>query len=75
MLTEIEAKIFGKSHDYAPVQSKIKEPELKQDFEGFYYKMRIKWHFCNGLTAVFSITSAFSPKTTRKQPNDSLKLF
>lgn len=54
----METKIFEKSHDYAPVQSKIKEPELKQDFEEFYYKMRTKWHFCNGLTAVLHLLLA-----------------
>ena len=41
MLTEIEIKILEKGLGYAPIQNKINEPELKQDFEEFYRKMRL----------------------------------
>ena len=42
VLTEIEIKILEKVLDYAPIQNKIIEPELKQDFEEFCCKMRLK---------------------------------
>ena len=35
VLSEIEIKILEKCLDYAPIQRKINEPELKSDFEEF----------------------------------------
>ena len=31
--------------DFAPMQKKINEPELKSDFEEFYWRMPVIWHF------------------------------
>ena len=39
VLTEIEINILGKGLDYAHIENKINEPELKQDFEEFCHKM------------------------------------
>ena len=47
VLTEHEIKVLQKSLDFAPIQIKVNEPELRQDFENFYRRMRIKWHFWN----------------------------
>ena len=35
VLTDIEIKVFEKGLDYAPIQNKINEPELRRDFEEF----------------------------------------
>ena len=77
MLTETEIEILEKGLDYAPIQNKINEPELKQDFEEFCRKMRLKWHFRNELTPEFSTTPDFNRKSTWKLPNGSpsLELF
>ena len=77
MLTETEIEILEKSLDYAPIQNKINEPELKQDFEEFCRKMRLKWHFRHELTPEFSTTPAFNRKSTWKPPkgSPSLELF
>ena len=67
-------KILEKGLDYAPIQNKINEPELKQDFEEICRKMRLKWHFRNKPTPEFSKTPAFNPKCTWKPPNSSPSL-
>ena len=68
---------MDKGLDYAPIQNKFNEPKLKQDFEEFCLKMRLKWPFRNEPTPEFSITPAFNPKSTWKPPNGSpsLELF
>ena len=45
VLTEDEIKVLEKGLDFAPIQRKVNEPELRQDFENFCRCMRIKWHF------------------------------
>ena len=35
VLTEHEIKVLQKSLDFAPIQIKVNEPELRQDFENF----------------------------------------
>ena len=45
MLTDGEIKILEKGLDFAPIQRKINEPELKQDFKDFCRSMRFKWYF------------------------------
>ena len=77
VLTKMEIKILGNGFGYAPIQNKINESKLTQDFEEFCRKMRLKWHFCNKPTPEFSTTSAFNPKSTWKPPKGgpSLKLF
>ena len=43
ILTDIEIKALEKGLDYAPIQNKIKEPELRRDFEEFCRTMGLKW--------------------------------
>ena len=45
VLTEDEMKVLEKGLDFAFIQRKVNEPELRQDFEDFGRRMRIKWHF------------------------------
>ena len=71
MLTEIEINILEKDLDCAPIQNKINELKLKQDFQEFCRKMRLNWHFSNETTPEFSTTPAFNPKSTRKPRNNS----
>ena len=77
VLTEIEIKFLEKGLDYAPIQNKINKLELKQDFEEFCCKMRLKWHFRNEPTPEFSAVPACNPKSTWIPPNGSpsLELF
>ena len=42
MLTETEINILEKDLDYAPIQNKINKLKLKQDFQEFCRKMRLK---------------------------------
>ena len=45
VLIEDEIKVFAKGLDFSPIQRKVNEPELRQDFENFCRRMRIKWYF------------------------------
>ena len=54
VLTDIEIKVLEKGLDYAPIQNKINEPELKKEFEYFCRRMRLKWNFRNEPTPSFS---------------------
>ena len=67
-LSDVEMKVLEKGLDFAPIQNKINEPELRKDFEEFCRRMRIKWHFRNEPTQDFSSTPAFSPKSTWNLP-------
>ena len=67
----MEIKILENILDYAPIQNKIKEPKLQQDFEEFCRKMRLKWYFCNAPIPVISTTPAWKPPNG----NSSLKFF
>lgn len=69
--TEMEINILEKGFDYTPIQNKINELKLKQDFEEFCHKMRIKWHFRIEPTPEFSTTYVFNLKYTWKPPNSS----
>ena len=73
----MEIKILGKGLDYAPIQNKINEPELRRDFEDFARRMRLKWYFRNGPTSSFSEHPSFKSKSSWKPPtgNPSLELF
>ena len=68
VLTEDEIKVLEKGLDFAPIQRKVNEPELRQDFENFCRRMRIKWHFRNEPSDNFSERPAFSPKSSWKPP-------
>ena len=61
-------KILEKGLDFALIQRKINEPELRKDFERFCRRMRIKWHFRDEPTSDFSNISAFTPKSVWKPP-------
>ena len=37
VLTEAEVKVFEKGLDYAPIQNKVNEPELRSDFAGGWF--------------------------------------
>ena len=76
ILTDREIKVLEKGLDYAPLQSKINEPELRNDFEGFCRRMRLKWYFRKEPTSEFSQTPSFTPKSSWKAPkgHPSLKL-
>ena len=73
VLADAEISVLEKGLDYAPIQNKINEPELRTDFEEFCRKMRLKWHFRNDTTPNFSEIPAFRPKSTwnppKRQPN------
>ena len=61
-------KVLEKGLDYAPIQNKINEPELRKNFEEFRRRMRHKWHFRNEPTPYFQVTPVFAPKLTWKPP-------
>ena len=63
VLTDAEIKVLEKELDFAPIQPKINEPELKQDFNNFCRQMCLKWYFWDE-TQEFSETPAFSTKST-----------
>ena len=67
VLSDTEIKILEKGLDYAPIQNKVNEPELRQDFHEFYRKMRLKWYFRNEATGDFSETP-FRCKSSWKPP-------
>ena len=54
VLTETEIKILEKGLDFASIQRKINEPELRSDFEEFCRRVRVKWHFRNEPSPDFS---------------------
>ena len=68
VLTDIEIKVLEKALDYAPIQNKINELELRKDFEESCERMRLKWHFRNEPTPYFKETPVFAPKSTWKPP-------
>ena len=63
VLSDAKMKILEKGLDFAPIQRKINEPELKKTFEEFGRRMRIKWHFRNEVTSDFSNIPAFASKS------------
>ena len=42
MFSEDEIKVLEKGLDFAPIQNKVNEPELRKDFDEFCWRMRIK---------------------------------
>ena len=55
--------------NFAPIQNKINEPELRTDFNKFCRRMRTKWYFKDEPTKEFSNIPAFSPKSSLTPPN------
>ena len=62
VLGDTEIRALEKGLDFAPIQNKVNEPELRRDFKEFCQCMRLKWYFRNELTPEFSDRAAFSPK-------------
>ena len=77
VLTDSEIKVLEKGLEYAPIQSKINEPELQNDFEEFCRRMHLKWYFRKEPTSEFSETSSLTPKSSWKPPkgHPSLEVF
>ena len=69
ILTETEIKVLEKGLNFAPIQNKINEPELRTGFNEFCRRMRTKWYFKYEPTKEFSNIPAFSPKSTWTPPN------
>ena len=67
MLTDAEIKVLEKGLVFDLIQRKINEPELKQDFNDFCRRIRLKWYFRDE-TQEFSKTPAFSTKSTWNPP-------
>ena len=44
ILTDTEIRILEKGLDFAQVQRKFNEPELRSDFEEFCRSVRTKWY-------------------------------
>ena len=74
VLTEDEIKVSERGLDFAPIQRKVNEPELRQYFENFCRRMRIKWHFRNEPSDKPSERAAFLPKSSWKPPLGNLNL-
>ena len=68
VLSEGEIKVLEKGLDFAPIQNKANEPELRKDFDEFWRRMRIKWHFRNEPSENFSTILAFRSKSFWKAP-------
>ena len=76
-MSDTVIKILEKNLDYAHIQNKVNEPEVRQDVDEFSRKMRLKWYFRNKATEDFSETPSFICKSSWKPPqgNASLELF
>ena len=61
ILTETEIKVLEKGLNFAPIQNKINEPELRTDFNKFCRRMRTKWYFKDEPTKEFSNIQRFLP--------------
>ena len=62
VLTDTEMKVLKKGLDFAPIQRKLNEPELRGDFKDFCRRMRVKWYFRDEPTLFFSEQLSFSPE-------------
>ena len=61
-------KILEKGLDFAPVQRKINELELRSNFEEFCRRVRTKWYFCNKPTPDFSNVYYVKSKSKWRPP-------
>ena len=61
VLTDTKTKVLEKGLDFAPIQKKLNEPELRSDFNEFCRRMRLKWHFWDE-SEDFSEVLVFNPK-------------
>ena len=77
ILSDTETKILEKGLDDGPIQNKVEDPELREDFDEFSRKIRLKWYFRNEETEDFSETRSFRCNSSSKPPQGkaSLELF
>ena len=68
VLSDTEIRVLEKGLDFAPIQNKLNEPELRRDFKEFCRCMCLKWHFRNEPTPEFSDWPVFSPKSLWNPP-------
>ena len=69
VLSDSEIKVFEiKNLEFAPIQGKIDEPELRKDFHEFSTRIRSKWNFLNVPSQDFSEVPAFRVISSRKPP-------
>ena len=68
VLTDTEIKVLEKGLDFAPIQRKLNEPELRRDFKDFCRRMRLKWYFRDEPTPFFSEQPTSSPKSSWSPP-------
>ena len=68
VFSDHEIKVLEKGLDFAPIQRKINEPELRSDFGEFYHRIRIKWHFRNELTLGFIEKPSFDSNPSWNPP-------
>ena len=66
VLSDSGIKVLKKNLEFAPIQGKIDEPELRNDFHKFSRRIRIKWNFLNVPSQDFSEVPAFRVKPSRK---------
>ena len=66
VLSDNEIKVLEKGLDFAPMQRKINELQLRSDFWEFCRRMRIKWPFRNEPTLYLSEKPAFHTKSSWK---------
>ena len=68
VLSDTEIRILEKGLDFAPIQNKINEPELRRNFKEFCRRIRLKWLFRNEATPEFSDLPASSSKSSWNPP-------
>ena len=64
VLTDTQIKVLEKGLDFAPIQRKLNEPELRRGFKEFCRCMRLKWNFRDEPTPFFSEKLSISPKSS-----------
>ena len=76
VLTDTEIDVSEKDLDFAPIQYKISESELRHDFNELCRRIRLKWNFRDERRS-FNETQAFTPKSTGRplKGHTCLKVF
>ena len=76
-MSDTQIKILEKSLDYALIQNKVNELEIRQGFDEFSRRMSLKRYFRNEAAEDFIKRPSFRCKSSWKPPqgNASLELF
>ena len=69
VLTDTEIKVLEKGLNFAPIQKKLNELELRSDFNEFCGKMPLKWHFWDEPENVSEVL-VFNTKYRWQPPQD-----